>query len=207
MKRLAILGASGHGKVIADIAELLDWSEIVFFDDAFPKVSHIGVWSVQGNTTALLNKLSEFDGCIIAIGNNAIRLEKSLLIQHNRGNLVSLIHPSSVISKYAEIGCGSVVMANAVINPFAKLGMACIVNTAVTIDHDCELGDSVHISPGANLAGAVKIGQKSWVGIGACVKQCVSIGNDVIVGAGAAVVSDLPSDELVVGVPAKVMNK
>lgn len=207
MKRLAIFGASGHGKVVAEIAELSGWSEIVFFDDFFPTVSSVGIWPVQGNTTDLLNGLSEFDGCIIAIGNNVIRLEKSLLIQNNHGDLVTLFHPSSVVSKYAKIGIGSVVMANAVINPYAKLGVACIVNTAATIDHDCELGDGVHISPGANLAGAVKVGQQSWVGIGACVKQSVLIGNNVIVGAGAAIVSDTLNDEVVVGVPAKVIEK
>ena len=207
MKRLAILGASGHGKVVAEIAELSAWSEIVFFDDAFPEVSSIGVWPVQGNTVALLNSLSEFDGCIVAIGNNEIRLEKTLTIQSSHDCLVSLVHPSSIISKYAEIGTGSVVMAGAVINSFAKLGIACIVNTAVSIDHDCEIGNGVHLSPGANLAGAVKVGQKTWLGIGASVKQCVSIGDNVIVGAGAAVVSDILNDVVVVGVPAKVKNK
>jgi len=203
MKRLAIIGASGHGKVVAEIAELSGWSEIIFFDDAFPEVASIGVWPVLGNTITLLNDVSKFDGCIVAIGNNAIRLEKTLAIQYNQGPIVSLSHPSSVISKYAEIGIGSVIMAGVVINPFVKLGIACIVNTAATIDHDCELSDGVHISPGANLAGAVKVGEKSWVGIGACVKQCVSIGANVIVGAGAAVISDTLNNILVTGIPAK----
>lgn len=204
MKRLAILGASGHGKVAAEIAELSGWSEIVFFDDTFPLVSSIAVWPVQGNSTTLLNSLNEFDGCIVAIGNNEIRLKKTLEIKSYQGILVSLVHPSSVISRYSKFGLGSVFMAGTIINPFSTLGLACIVNSGATIDHDCELGDAVHISPGANIAGAVKIGEKSWVGIGASVKQCISIGSNVVVGSGAAVVTDISNDVTIVGVPAKI---
>ncbi len=207
MKRLAILGASGHGKVVAELAELSGWPEIVFFDDAFPEVTTIGIWTVSGNTDSLLNSLSEFDGCIVAIGDNAVRVEKTLQIASNNGLLVSLFHPSSIISQYSEVGLGSVVMANAVINPFSTLGMACIVNTASTIDHDCELGDGVHISPGAHLAGTVKIGDLSWVGIGACVKQNSLIGKNVLIGAGSAVVNDIPSNNMVTGVPAKIRKE
>jgi sugar O-acyltransferase (sialic acid O-acetyltransferase NeuD family) len=207
MKRLAILGASGHGKVVAEIAELSGWSEIVFFDDAFPELTTIGIWPVCGNTDSLLNSLTEFDGCIVAIGDNAIRVDKTLQIQSSNGRLVSLVHSSSVISKYVEIGIGSVVMANAVINPFSRLGAACIVNTASSIDHDCELGNGVHISPGAHIAGTVKIGDLSWVGTGASIKQCHSVGRNVIIGSGAAVVNDIPDDIIVVGVPAKAKKE
>ncbi|NOR68603.1 MAG: acetyltransferase [Methylomarinum sp.] len=207
MKRLAILGASGHGKVVAEIAELSGWADIVFFDDACSKIKKIGIWAVLGNTTDLLDRISEFDGCIVAIGNNTIRLEKSCLIQRNKGNLVSLVHPCSIVSRLSEVGLGSVVMAGAVINPFVKLGVACVVNTIASIDHDCILGDGVHISPGVNLAGGVILGQKSWVGIGASVKQCVSIGDNVIVGAGAAVISNVPNELVVAGVPAKVISR
>ena len=206
MKRLAIIGASGHGKVVAELAELLGWTEIVFFDDAFPQVNQVEVWTVRGKTEDLWEQITDFDGCIVAIGNNLIRRRKTQDILINQGNLVSLIHPSSSVSKYTVIEAGSVVMAGAIINPFSKIGSACIVNTLASIDHDCVLADGVHISPGVNLAGAVKIGQQSWIGIGASVKQSISIGDDVIVGAGAVVVSDVAKGLVVVGIPAKVKN-
>jgi len=203
MKRLAVLGASGHGKVIAEIAELLGWN-VTFFDDAFPEISKLEVWQVKGTTADLLALLSGFDGCIVAIGNNEIRLDKTLMLEAKQANLVALIHPSAVVSQYSQIGDGAVVMAGAVINPFASIGLASIINTGATVDHDCVLGDGVHISPGANVAGTVSIGNESWVGIGAIIKQGLLIGEKVTVGAGAVVVSNLPSNVVAIGVPAKV---
>lgn len=205
MKRLAILGASGHGKVVAEIAELSGWNEIVFFDDAFPQTSSVETWDVQGNTEKLVSSFNKFDGVIVAIGDNAIRLEKSLLLQKSKANLVSLLHPSAIVSRYAQIDMGTVVMAGVVINPFSKVGLACIVNTGAMIDHDCLLFDGVHISPNAILAGTVKVGKNSWIGLGACVKECTYIGKNVTIGAGAVVLTNMPNDVVAIGIPAKIM--
>ena len=206
MNRLAILGASGHGKVVAEIAELNGW-DVVFFDDAYPSVDRLAHWAVIGCTQDLLNALQDFDSCFVAIGNNKIRLDKQTLLISKGVVFPVFVHPFAMVSRYAKLGAGSVVMAGAVINPFAQIGQACIINTASTIDHDCELADGVHLSPGANLAGAVTIGECSWIGIGASVKQCLKIGANVVVGAGAAVVSDVADDLTVVGVPAKALVK
>lgn len=202
MKRLAVLGASGHGKVVADIAELNGW-HVSFFDDAWPKNQQIGCWRILGTTEDLLSNVSDYLGVVVAIGNNVIRFEKSKLLQSLNIELVSLIHPRAVVSKHTLIGPGTVVMAGAVINPFAKVGLSSIINTASSIDHDCVLGDCVHISPGANLAGSVEVGALSWIGIGSVIKQGISIGKKVIVGAGAVVVKYVPDNVVVMGNPAK----
>ena len=204
MKKIAILGASGHGKVIADIAEQCGWQDIVFFDDVWPQVRENGVWPVIGDTETLLKQFSDYDGVIIGIGNNLIRFEKIQRLKSVEAPLVSLIHPAAVVSDYTIIGVGSVVMAGVVVNINATMGCGTILNTGCTVDHDCLLADSVHISPGAHLAGNVSIGEKSWIGIGACVRQGVTIGSNVMVGAGAAVVNDLPDDVTALGVPARV---
>lgn len=206
MKCLAILGGSGHGKVLAEIAELQGWDEIHFFDDNWPEKTENGPWNVIGNSEQLLSDHNLYQGVIVAIGNNLIRLEKVNQLEAKLANLVSLIHPSAVVSKYAKFALGSVVMANAVINPFVSIGKACIVNSGATIDHDCVLADAVHVSPGANLAGGVTVGTCSWIGAGAAVRQLVSIGDNVVVGLGAAVVTDLVSDNQFVGVPAKPLT-
>jgi sugar O-acyltransferase (sialic acid O-acetyltransferase NeuD family) len=203
MKRLAILGASGHGKVVAEIAELLRWTEIIFFDDAWPTITQNGPWQICGNSQRLESEASQFEGIIVAIGNNEIRLAKSKEIRNKGLPLVTLIHPKAIVSQYATIDEGSVVMAGAVINPFAKIGLAAIINTSATIDHDCILGNGVHVSPGAHLAGAVSVGHRTWIGIGAVIKQCLQIGADTIVGAGSVIVKNIPDGQTVIGVPGK----
>ncbi|WP_412481686.1 acetyltransferase [Pseudomonas asiatica] len=205
MKRLAILGGSGHGKVIADTAELNGWSSIVFFDDAWPSRMRNGKWEIVGTSVHLLQRLHEFEGVVVAIGDNSIRYEKSNLLLSQGAILATLVHPAATVSAYANIGAGSVVFAGAVINAGACVGLCGILNTGCSVDHDCVLGDSVHISPGGRLAGGVMVGDRVWVGIGACVKQLVSIGADAVVGAGAAVVSDVGGGTTVVGVPARAM--
>jgi len=203
MKHLAILGASGHGRVIADTAECCDWDRISFFDDAWPRRTDNGSWQVVGTSDDLLNSLKDFDGIVVGIGSNAIRQNKQSQIAAAGGTLATVIHPSAVVSRYSTIGRGSVVFAGAIVNAGARIGNGVILNTGCTIDHDCVLGDFSHVSPGANLAGAVQIGQRSWVGIGACVRHMIHIGDDVMVGAGAAVVNNIDNELTVAGVPAR----
>ncbi|MFC3033126.1 acetyltransferase [Pseudoalteromonas fenneropenaei] len=199
----AILGASGHGKVIAEMAELCGYEEIYFFDDRWPALQGIEHWSVFGDTASLFESCLKFTNVVIAIGNNTIRIEKQRLLQSAGANFSPLCHPKSHISSYAKIGAGSVVMANAVINPFAYVGNGCIINTSAVIEHDCSIEDGAHVSPGAMLAGGVCVGETSWVGIGAQVKQLVKIGSRCVVGAGATVVNDISDGLTVVGTPAK----
>lgn len=206
MRRLAVLGSSGHGKVIADTAECCGWTEIVFFDDAWPARTSNGVWSVVGTTEQLLQRLAEFEGVIVAIGDNTIRQAKLELLAKHDAVLTTLVHPTAFVSRYATLGKGSVVFAGAVINACASVGLGGILNTASSVDHDCVLGDAVHVSPGAHLAGAVVLGDRAWVGIGACVKQMLTIGRDAIVGAGASVVSNVEAGKTVVGVPARALK-
>jgi sugar O-acyltransferase (sialic acid O-acetyltransferase NeuD family) len=202
VKRLAVLGGSGHGKVIADTAVLLGWT-VVFFDDSWPDLKANSHWPVIGTTNELLGDLVNFDGVIVAIGNNSIRLNKSKQLLSANAPLISLIHPTAVVSRYAPIGNGSFIGAGAVLQVDCKVGYACIINTNAVIEHDCIISDAVHISPSASLAGGVSVGPESWIGISACIKQLVKIGSNVIVGAGSVVIGDISSGLTVVGSPAK----
>lgn len=202
MKKLAILGASGHGKVVADIAEACGWEKTVFFDDSWPQVAKVQTWEVLGNKEHLLEKLPQFDAAVVAIGNNAVRLEKLRLIESMAIPLATLVHPSAIISQYSSIGRGSVIMPGVVVNAFTDIEFGAILNTGCTVDHDCSIGAGVHISPGVNIAGDVKVGKGSWIGIGASIKQGIDIGKSVIVGAGAVVITDIADGVTAVGVPA-----
>lgn len=204
--RLAILGASGHGKVIADTALQAGWHEVVFYDDAWPSLQANGRWPVIGDTQCLIAQLGEAEGVIVGIGNNRVRLQKTRELATCGARLISLMHPDAIVSHYAELGQGSVVLAGGIIQVDCRIGEACIVNTRASIDHDCYLADGVHICPGTTLAGSVSVGEASWIGIGASIKQLICIGNDVTVGAGAAVIADVPDGQTVVGVPARLLS-
>ena len=203
MKRLAVLGASGHGKVVADSALLFGWSEIIFFDDSWPQKKVVGRWQIIGTSDSMLKEAAEFDGAIIAIGNNQTRLKIFSDSKNSSLDLITLKHPNSVVSPNATVGRGSVVFAGVVINIGAVLGECVIVNTGAIVDHDCVLENGVHIAPGAHLSGNVHVGPGTWVGVGACVKQGIKIGANVTVGAGAVVISDIADGLTVLGNPAR----
>lgn len=204
--KLAILGASGHGRVIADIANDCGWQQIDFFDDAAPTSSQNYPWSIKGTSKDFWSKANQYQGVIVGIGNNAIRLSLTQKLIAADFPVVTLCHPTAFISQYAKIDKGTVIMPQAAVNIGAEVGIGCIINTSASIDHDCRLDDGVHISPGAHLAGNITVGKQTWVGIGASVKQGLTIGANTVVGAGATVVSDIVSDVTVVGTPAKVLE-
>ncbi len=189
MNRLIIIGAGGHGRVVADAASV----PAVFLDE------DTSLEGVIGKPNELSAVTSNNDGIVVAIGDNSTRLQMLGGIKQ----ATTIVHESSVVGNAVTLGVGTVVLAGAIININAKIGVGCIVNTGATVDHDCQLADGVHISPGANLGGNVTVGKCSWIGIGACVKNGVTIGKNVIVGAGAAVVQDVSDNVTVVGVPAK----
>ena len=202
MPSMAILGAGGHGRVVADCAEAAGWDEIVFFDDA----SVDGPGPVAGRADDLLERARDYDGVVVAIGDNATRLAWHRRLQERGLTPAVVIHPRAVVSSRCAIGPGSVLVAGAVVNIGARLGDAVIVNTGATVDHDCVLGDGVHVSPGANLAGGVVVGAESWIGIGAAVREGVQIGARVRIGAGAAVVTSVSDSATVAGVPARLLK-
>lgn len=207
MQHLAILGASGHGKVVADTALLAGWKTITYFDDAWPELQTNGDNPVIGNSDELFNSADRFDGFVVAIGNNRTRLALAERLIEAGLPLPPLLHPNAYVAQDVEISPGVVLFAGSIVQPGSTLGLATILNTGSSVDHDCSLAAGVHICPGAHLAGGIRIGECSWIGIGSSVNQNVIIGSGVTVGAGSAVVNDVPDNEIVVGVPAKVMTK
>jgi sugar O-acyltransferase (sialic acid O-acetyltransferase NeuD family) len=205
--RLAILGASGHGKVVADTALAAGYDAVVFFDDAYPARSRVHPWTVSGTSRDLLARVKEFDGILVGIGDNDTRWRKHVSLREAGGAMAVLVHPRAWVSPNALLGAGTVVVGGAVVNIGARLGEANIVNTGATVDHDCELENAVHVCPGANLSGNVSVGSGAWVGVAACVRQGIRIGANAIVGAGAVVVAPVADGLTVAGCPARQLMK
>lgn len=207
MKKLAVLGASGHGKVIADSAMEAGWAEVVFYDDRWPNLQSVGDWPVVGDWNRLLEEVSSADGVIVGIGDCRVRAERHASLVATGARIAQIVHPRAWVSSRAVLGPGSMVMAGGIVNIGAVLGAACIVNTGATVDHDCTLGDAVHVAPGANLSGQVTVGQSTWIGVGACIRQGIRIGSGVVVGAGAVVVADVADGLTVAGSPARTLER
>lgn len=195
--KLIIIGASGHGRVVADIAKKCGYDEIVFLDNN-PNLSTCAGYPVLG-ADAMASHLE--GDLFIAVGNGQIR--KKLMEREDRRSFPVLVHPNAVVADDVEIECGSVVMAGAVINPGVKIGKGAIINTCASVDHDCTVSDYVHVSVGAHVAGTVAIGENTWIGAGATVSNNVNICGGCMIGAGAVVIMDIDEPGTYVGVPAR----
>jgi len=195
--KLFVYGASGHGKVVADIARLLGYDFSGFIDDA-PVAS----------ARSFEKLCTEHAGAHVAlgIGNNTSREVVYRRLKTSGFKITTLVHPSAIVAESAKIGEGCVVMAGAVINPDALIERGAIINTGAIIEHDNTIDQFAHISPGACLAGDVSVGSFAHVGIGCSVIQGIHIGAHALIGAGSAVIHDIGEHTTAVGVPAKAIR-
>ncbi|MCI8729800.1 MAG: acetyltransferase [Lachnospiraceae bacterium] len=202
MKQLTIIGASGHGKVVADIALKSGYDSMVFLDDD-ERIQTCGCYQVIGKSS-----LAERTGndVFVAIGNATIRQKIHEKLEKIGITVPVLIHPNAVIAEDTVIGEGTIVMAGAVVNPGSTIGKGCIINTCSSVDHDCQIGDYVHISIGAHLAGTVILGKNTWVGAGATISNNIEITSCCMIGAGAVVINDIIEKGTYVGVPARKID-
>lgn len=206
MKKLLIIGASGHGKVIANMAsDCRLWDDISFLDDYKVGQQVIGFNVIDSSRNAI-QYTEEYD-FIVGIGDADIREEITKKLKEIGATIATVVHPSAIVGLDVSIGQGTVIMPNCVINPSVYIGEGCIVNTGSSIDHDCEIADFSHLSPGVVLGGTVNVGFKTWLGVGAKVINNIEITNNCIIGAGAVVVNDITCPGVYVGVPAKMVEE
>jgi sugar O-acyltransferase (sialic acid O-acetyltransferase NeuD family) len=209
--KIVVLGASGHGQVVADVLFQM-WAkgremEIEGFldDDASLHGTRVLGLPVLGRLSDLPSVPHE---CVIlGIGDNAARARVYAELTAARKRFVTAIHPSAVLAPDVIVGLGAVLCAGAVANPGARIGENSILNTCASIDHHCVLGPHAHVAPGAHLAGNVEVGEGALVGIGSCAVPGVRIGAWSVVGAGAAVLRDVAERTTVAGVPAKPLGR
>lgn len=196
-QKLVIIGAGGHAKVVASMAQVAGCQVLGFLDDCITgDVFGLPILGTLQNA----DRYKENCRFIIGIGNNGIR-QKIAGMQNV--SWATVIHPSAVVAPCVEIGVGTVVMPSAVINVGATIGRHCIINTAAVVEHDNTIGDYVHISPHATLCGTVNIEALCHIGAGAVIKNNISVCRGCIVGASAAVVKNITAAGTYVGIPAR----
>ena len=205
---IVIYGASGHGRVIADIVERAGTYLIVGFldDDRDLWGRDVSGYRVLGGASSLLNGFMEGCEVVIGVGRNDARRDLAARIGELGYAFGVAVHPSCQVGRDVTLGAGVVVMPNVVINNGAQIGAHAILNTAATVDHDCQIGAFAHLAPGVHLAGNVVVGEGALLGVGASVIPGIHIGKSAVVGAGAVVVRDVPPGATVVGAPARVVR-
>ena len=201
-KQIILLGCSGHALVVSDCIpeshKIVGYLAPEVAKPDFLQVPYLG----SENTIDLL-ALSLENAFFPAIGNNKIRKKVLIRLQELKLETLILKHSSAVISPSSVIGGATLIAPGCIINAKVNIGRGVIVNSGAIIEHECTSGEFVHIAPGSTLAGDVHIGEGSFIGAGAVVREGIKIGKNCIVGAGSVVLTDIPDNELWVGVPAK----
>jgi sugar O-acyltransferase (sialic acid O-acetyltransferase NeuD family) len=207
-KNIAIVGASGHAKVIADIIEKEGTYSITgFIDIKLSKGSDFYGYKVIGHQCELKDIYKKYDlyGIIIGIGSNSLREKVANLIsaQIPKVTFISAIHPAAQIAKEVIIGEGTVIMAGAIINSSCKIDRFCVINTNSSLDHDSHLSEFSSLAPGSCCGGGCNIGKNSFVGLGANLIHGIKVGDHTVIGAGSTLVKNADSNSVYYGVPAK----
>lgn len=201
---LCIIGAGGHGKVVADAALRQGiYNNVCFVDERVGVIPGPLGLSIVGNDSQIPNLIHSDASFIVAIGDNKLRADKFNTLVKLSAKLATVVHPSAVVSDGVGIGRGTVVLAGAIINADSTVGENVIVNSGAIIEHDCQISEHCHMAPRSVMTGGGSIGSGGLFGVNACTIPGVSIGKNSIVGAGAVVITDIPENQVAVGVPAR----
>ncbi|MCC6683070.1 MAG: acetyltransferase [Phycisphaeraceae bacterium] len=194
---LVILGAGGHGHVVADSVDPTQF-HLLGFVDSHPDQVTDAAHPLLGQDHPTLTS-AQF---IAAVGDNAIRRRLFEQWLKRGATPATIVHRSAAISSKAELGKGVFVGPQVVVNTRALVADNVILNSGCVIEHDCRIAAHCHVAPGAVLAGGVSVGEQTLIGLGAGVLPGLSIGSRCIIGAGAVVVRDVHDGVTVIGIPA-----
>ncbi|GAA3641470.1 acetyltransferase [Flavivirga jejuensis] len=208
MKKIVIIGASGHAKVIIDIIEKRNEYQIIGLIDSYKKPSQkIMGYPILGKESLIpeLMEKQNIIGGIIAIGDNWSRNKVRDVIEKiaPKFKFLPAIHPNAILCNNLKIESGVVIMAGVIVNAASTIKEFCILNTNSSLGHDSVMDHFSSLAPNSTIGGHVNIGAFSAISIGATVIQNVTIGMHTIIGAGSLVLKNIGNNILAYGVPTK----
>lgn len=202
--RLLILGAGGHARAVADLAQECGWTVVGFTDRSGSGPQVLG----DDGVLPALAREGRIDAAVVGVGNTALgrRAELFGLIAEAKVTAPALVHPRAAVSSSARIGDGATVFAGAVLGAGVAVGANAVVYSGAVAEHGCRIGEHAYLSPGVILSGEVAIGPGAFLGAGAVVLPGLAVGASAVVAAGAVVVEDVPAGATVMGVPARLRS-
>ena len=153
-----------------------------------------------------MNFLNNYEDEAFVVCSLGVASKRELVIEKIKNpniHFATLVDPDANVYKDSTIGEGSIICGGSILAINTQIGKHVIVNLDCTLGHDAIIGDYCVINPGTNVSGKVKLSERSNLGTGTKVIQGLSIGSNTTVGAGAVIITDIPSNCVAVGVPAK----
>ncbi len=195
-EKIILLGGGGHCRSCIDVIEQegrYRIAGIVERCDAIRNNQVLG-YPVLGSDDDLSVLRKQYSFALVTVGQIKspvlrIKLYKRLLALDFA--LPVIVSPKAYVSRYAEIGRGTIVMHHALVNAGAKIGQNCIVNTKALVEHDAVIGENCHIAPGAVISGGVRIGKGSFLGANSMCKENIALDEETIVGGGGIVLQTI----------------
>lgn len=208
MKSLVLIGGGGHCKSVIDVAESAGYTILGILDRPEEVGKKVLGYDVIGTDDDMAKYVDQavFIVTVGQIKSPDLRIKLHKMIEQAGGKLATIVAPTAHVSKYAQLGEGSVVMHQAVVNADAKIGKGCIVNTFANIEHDVVVGDYCHISTGAMVNGGATITDGTFLGSQSVVNQCVKIEQGGVIASLSVVNKDITEKGIYAGNPAKLIK-
>lgn len=210
MRRVVVLGGGGQAHVVADAIEAVGGAMILGFVTDGPAVAD-GAYPILGgddDLPALFAERGPFD-LMVAVGNGLARqrIVRQVAACLSHAGYLTVVHPRANLAGRVTLAEGSFVAIGATVGVGATIGAHALINTNASVDHDCVIGAYASIAPNVALGGAVRVGEGASIGIGATVLPGLTVGAGATVAAGAVVTRDVVAGTVVMGVPARVVQK